>query len=360
MKKKLGMIMLIAVVLMCGVFAVIVYATDVFVPETSVAESNVEKNAEVPATEPARDEQLPATEPTMQKAVEVPAEVSQPVGQLRVAVLPLVTTKAIPTAEFWPEMTAAVTEAVTTEATTTAVPTEAVTTEATTTAVPTEAATTAATVPTATTTVETTTTSAVSDPAVQLPMTELTPKTTETLPAAELPPETSAYMTDHWGNTHWLDENGKEPTPPDPTEEELVDQFIARIEETRLWYLDLIAEKEVLTVERKALLNGRSEDALTEDEKTRLAEIDDKLLEIWFHEPLDPDRYELETYVLNWLREDIPYYTCLLETSLKDYVGDPVAVRYRNIIEVSQKCLEMYDNGADIREIIGYRLMQTR
>ena len=176
-------------------------------------------------------------------------------------------------------------------------------------------------------------------PSETLPVTELPVETSGTLPATELTIETRPVTKS--------------------VEDELVDEFIARVEAKRQWCLEMIAEKEALTAEREALLNGRSEDALTEDGKTRLAEIDDKLLEIWFHEPLDPDRYELETYVLNWLREDIPYYTCLLE-KFENIPDDRVAVRYRNIIEVSQKCLEMYDNGADIREIIGYRLTQIR
>ena len=250
------------------------------------------------------------------------------------------------------------------EITTTSATTEAVTTEATTTVTTTEATSPATTtVPTTTTTAEITTTVATTEATTTEPQyTSWTDRQGSMyyLDAEGKEPGV-VYVSsevDDCGKIHWFDENGKEPHKPELSIEEQVTQMIRSVSEEQKWARDIMLEKASLTSEREQLLSGKSEADLTEAEKKRLNEIDQRLAFMHLnYGQMTPEQFDVSFFFLADIKAELEE---LQNQELYHFKGADTrdAVENRLRIEIYQTCLDMYDNGATIKEVLIYEYTQ--
>ena len=166
------------------------------------------------------------------------------------------------------------------------------------------------------------------------------------------------YFTDENGKTEWVDENGKNPPRQEYSVEERAQQKIDSLYEEQKWVQGIIQEKAALTSERELLLSGKNEADLTDAEKTRLSEIDLRLAYIHLnYEPLRPEMYEPDTYFIQQTEMELEMLRILEQNQYKGVDNSDAALN-RLRIEIYQTCLDMFENGASIKEVLIYQYTQ--
>lgn len=167
---------------------------------------------------------------------------------------------------------------------------------------------------------------------------------------------------DCFGRTHWFDENGKEPHKFEYSPEEKAQQFLDTQIAQPSTYDSRMIRKENLIKYIDELLNGRSADELSEIEK----ETYDKYVEEldYIHEHFDGKRELYENgdnrvwcnlYTRLWEEQGmLEYYKEDLKMGVLPEETKWCIERCEKKLAIYEKCIEMYERGADELTVLTY------